>query len=558
MDVPYIEMNLGFKIRNIWDTELCETCIQGVRLNIKQPKGGVDPNSYHGKLLKKHGTALEYVLPRYKFPKPDKSTRLNFIDRPVGRKFTHKEIEYAGDDTKYLPKIQKVQEYILTRDKQLEVALLENKVAERYHDMKVVGIGFDAAFWKQNAIQNNKEFYDRISKLPRDVNNWNSEKQVKAYFRAQGIHIPTYDDLDKIYLQTRNKTLGDFIATRELSKSVSSYGLNWFNENYIDPDGRIRCDITQIINTGRNSMSNPNLQQLPGNGNNDPLRLKVLKMILKEDKKLPQHRRAFIPRKGCVFVIGDFSGQEIGIMAAASDEKLWIDALLRGEDVHALTASIIDPVSWNEAREKGCTFPKKCKCKGHKQLREPAKINNFMLAYGGGPQRFADYTGTDLITASAYVGAHKRVIPRLTNYLLKNGRDAIASGVSFSADPYQRRRLLTGEEDWQVRNQGMNNPIQAAGANMLKLAMASLPWEYRIVLVIHDEIICEVPTAQAMKCAKILKTVMEKSADYITGIKGLIRVQPKIQMNIMKDLTPCKTINQIKNTSLCYEPKIAA
>lgn len=560
-DAPYIELNLGIKIRNIWDTELCETVIQGIRPNIKRKN--VDPNSADGRLLKKHGTALLYLLPRYGFPEPDKSIRESFIKRPVGIPFTKKEIKYAEDDTKYLPKIQRAQEALLTRDNLIEVALMENKVSERYHDMKVRGIGFDSDIWKEIYEENLQEFNRRMAKLPKEVSNWNSPAQVKAYFKKKGILIESFDDLDKVYLATRNKTLGDFISTRELSKSVSAYGLNWFEEDYIDADGRIRCDVTQIINTGRNAMSKPNLQQLPGSGNSDPLRLKVLELVNGDKKRMPQHRRAFVPSPGNVFVIGDFSGQEIGIMAAASGEDLWINALLRRDDVHGLTASIVDPEGWRRATEKGCTFPKKCKCPGHKKLREPAKINNFMLAYGGGPQRFAEFTGTDLVYASRYVGMHKRAIPTLTRYLTQNGIDAMNTGVSYSADPYRRRRVLAGEEAWQIRNQGMNNPIQSAGANMLKLAMMSLPWKYPIVLVIHDEVILEVPKAMAEEAALALKRVMEKAADYITGIKGLIGVEPKIQMNLQKELPESKNGKATKLVDIfggqySYSPKLKA
>jgi DNA polymerase I-like protein with 3'-5' exonuclease and polymerase domains len=548
-DCPYIELVLGIKIKNIWDTELVQTVINGIRISIK--KKNIVPGSTEHELLQRYGTALKWLLPLYGFKEPDKSIRENFIDRPKGKPFTKAEINYAADDTRHLIKIQQAQEHILKREGLLEVALLENKAAERYHDMKVRGIGFDSKIWREVYNENLKEYKLRMAKLPKDVSNWNSPAQVKEYFKRKGIYIETFEDLDKVYLATRNKVLGDFIATRELSKSVSAYGLNWFEEGFIDGDGRIRCDITQIINTGRNAMANPNLQQLPGSGNSDPMRLKVLELVTGGKKKKPQHRRAFVPAPGHCFVRCDFSGQEIGIMAAASGEELWINALLRGEDVHGLTASIVDPTAWAKARLKDCTFPKKCKCPEHKKLREPAKINNFMLAYGGGPQKFAEFTGTDLVAASAYVGAHKRVIPTLTNYLKRNGSDGMATGVSYSASPYRRRRSLMAEESWQIRNQAMNNPIQSAGADMLKLALISIPWDIAVVLVIHDEIICEVPIAQALKSAKVLKTVMEKSADYITGIKGLIKVEPAIQMNIMKDLPEAHSIKEIKSGEYC-------
>lgn len=529
-DAPYIKLNLGITIRNIWDTELCESVIVGAKPQVKRKK---EQTPREQQLLERFSSALDYVLPRYGFKKPDKSIREEFIDRPKGKPFSAKAKQYAKDDTKDLPAIQKAQEYILKRDGLLEVALLENKVAERYHDMRVRGIGMDANIWLKIADEQLAEFNRRIGSLPKTVDNWNSPAQVKRFFQDRGVALETFDDLDKLYIQTKDKILGTFITTRELSKAVSSYGHDFVK--FIDDDGRIRCGITQIINTGRNSMDNPNLQQLPGSGNNDPLRLKVLEMVTGDKKKKPQHRKAFVPRKGHVFVIGDFSGQEIGIMAAASGEDLWINALLRREDVHGLTASIISPDEWQHATKRGCTFPKKCQCPEHKNLREPAKISNFMQAYGGGAQRFAEYTGCSLVEASQFVAKHKRAIPNLTRYLNANGRESISTGVSYSADPYRRRRVLLGEEEWQVKNQGKNNPIQSAGANMLKLALVSLPWEFPVVLVIHDEIICEVPKAKANKCAKALKQIMEKSADYITGIKGLITVEPRIALNLMKE-----------------------
>lgn len=504
-DGPYIGLNLGCRIRNIWDTYLCEIVIQGMRV----PRGSRDEN-----LKLKYSAGLEYVLQRYGFPKPDKSIRNTFVNREKGIPFTKQEKEYAKNDTKYLPAIQKAQEYLLTRDNLLEVALLENKVAERIIAMRMQGIGFDKNIWVKIAEENTNEFKKRTAKLPKDVENWNSEKQVKKYFMDLGILIESYEDLDKVYKATKNSTLGNFISARALHKSVTSYGLNWLEEGFIDSDDRIRCNVDQIINTGRNSMSNPNLQQLPAEG---------------------KHRSAFVPKKGYSFVIGDFSGQEIGIMAAMSEEDLWIEAMLRGEDIHALTASIINPGQWQASASKGCTFPKKCKCPGHLDMRKPAKINNFMLAYGGGPMKFAESVGVDMLAAKVYVSAHKRVIPRLTRCLEKNAREALDTGVSYSADPYRRRRVLRGQESWQIANQGKNNPIQSAGANMLKLAMISIPENLPIVLVIHDEIILEVPTKNAKSAAKVLKNVMEQAADYITGIKGLIKVEPRIAQNLMKD-----------------------
>ncbi len=527
-DGAYVECVLGIRMRNVWCTMATEKKILGYHYGRKELKTKTDP------MAARWSVAYKHVLKRYGLPVPDKTVRENFIDRPLGKKFDKRELGYMLDDIRPLRALQKAQEYLAKRDEMMEIVLLENKVVEKIAHMRAVGIGFDSKIWQKVYTENLKEHERRLAIMPKAVRNWNSEQQVKAYFRSIGIHITSYEDLDQVYLQTRNRTLGDFIATRELQKSVGTYGINWFEDGLVDDDDRVRCDVTPSVSTGRMSMANPNLQQLPGEGNNDPVRLTVLKEIT-GGKLKPKHRLAFVPRKGHVFVIGDFSGQEIGIMAAAGDEKIWQDALLRGDDVHSLTASLLFPLDWESGRTRACSFPSKCKCPEHKIKRSQTKVLNFMLAYGGGPQKFSESTNTDMFNSKLIVKRYKRVVQKLTNWLEHNAKEALDTGVSFSADPYRSRRVLDGEEAWQIENKGKNNPIQSAGANMLKLAMISLPDNLEIVLVIHDEIILEVSTGQAKKACKILKTIMEQSADYITGIRGLIKVEPRVAMNIMKE-----------------------
>lgn len=531
-DSPFISFILKTKIKNIWDTETIEVVIQGKRVSFGKKKQLED---WQIEELKKYSSKLKYVVPRYGFPTYDKDIVENFIGREPGLKFTKEEKDYPVNDTKYLPMIREMQEHILRRDDLMEVALLENKTAEKLAAMRLIGIGIDSKHWKRIADANEKEFERRMRLLPSGIN-WNAPGQVKDFFSDRGIRMDSLDERYDVYLETRDKYLGNFIYARELHKATTSYGNNWFRENFIDSDGRVRAHVTQCINTGRMAFNNPNLQQLPGEEVKKPKIRRVLSIISGGVFQW-KHREAFIPAKGNVFVSGDFSGQEMGIMAAKSNEKILIDALLRGDDVHALTAYMINPREWNEGKERGCTYPKKCKCKKHIELREPAKIDNFQLAYGGGADALVDSIGRDIITtidARMFIGAHKRITPALTRYLEKNGESAVRTGVSYSDDPYKRRRVLNGEETWQIRNQGKNTPIQAAGANMLKLAMISLSDSLPIVLVIHDQIILEVKKSAAVKAQKELKAIMEKSADYITGIKGLIKVNPTIQFNISK------------------------
>lgn len=511
-DAPYIEMQTGVRIRNIWDTMLCETVIQGTQI----PRGSKDE-----RLKEQYSSALKYTLKRYGFPSPDKEVRKNFIDRPKGKPFTKDELHYAGGDTQYLIPLQEAQETLLKRDGGLEVALLENKVVEVVAQMKVNGLGVDVKMWDRIADKNLRLYHSLLSELPAVHDgkkiNWNAPAQIKNYFYSRGIYIDSLTNLETIAAQANDKELDILLKARELYSDTTAYGKKWLRDDkgnlIVDGDSRIRTSWQQIINTGRFATSNPNILALPKEGS---------------------QRGAIAPRAGHIFVIGDYSGQEIGIMAAAAKEDLWIEALLRGDDVHSLTASLIFPNEWRAGKEKRCTFPGKCECKEHNRVRQYAKIINFMLAYGGGPKKFAQMTRTDAYTAIKIVNRHKTVIRKLTRYLENNGKISLRTGVAYSADPYKRRMVLQGAEDWQIVNQGKNFPIQGSGANMLKLAMISMPEQYPIVLPFHDELVLEVKIKDGERARKAMKTIMEQSANYITGIAGIIKVEPRLAKNFLK------------------------
>lgn len=502
-DVPYLQLNLGLTIRNLWDSMLMEQLILGVSM--------VGQHNTPEKLKVKYSSSLKYVLPRYGFPAPDKSVRESFIGRHKGIPFTKQEIAYARQDVEHLIDLQRMQEFILTRDNMMELALLENKTAEKVAAMRTKGIGFSTKLWRQIAIKNLEEFNRRINALPGGIN-WNSPQQVKKFFMSKGIFIDTYDNLEKISKKANNDLLNKFIHARSLYKDTTSYGLNWLD--YPDADSRLRPSVNQIVDTGRMSMEDPPFQTIPKKG---------------------LQRAAIVPAVGHVFVIADFTGQELGIAAAASGETLWIDAMLRGDDIHSLTASLIYAKQWDKGTLKGCKFPSKCDCPVHKDLRDnKIKPLNFGLLYGLSSWGFADRTGLSKLDAQMLVGKYKRVVPRLMRYLDKNARVALNTGESYSASPYKRRRVLIETQEWRIKNQGKNNPIQAAGADMLKLATISIPDKYPIVIFYHDEIGAEVKKSEAKTALKVVKGVMSETADYITGIKGLIKADPRIATNFMK------------------------
>lgn len=495
----------GIKVRNVWDTKLMEQLILGENL----------PRSNKEEELRiQLSSSLVYTLNRYGLADISETKHIgaDFANKPKNEPLTNEERQYMMNDVRYLLALQAMQERRLTKLGLGRVANLENTLLEVVVDMRYRGIGFDRKVWDTLAKENSKRFNELQKRLPPQVSNWNSPAQVKKYFKSIGIPMDSITDAEELAPIYNNPVLNKFVEMRSLYKAVTTYGSGWYNDDAkgstIDWDGRVRTVFEQMVNSGRFSSEHPNMQQIPRDWG---------------------HRKAFVPRKGCKFVKVDYPSQEIAIAAAASKEDRWIKAILRGDDIHSMTASIVFAEQWKHGYEKNCRFPLKCNCKIHKARRQDAKITNFTILYGGGEKNISDKTKMPRKEARKVIYKQKKSVPKLTRWLDKNAKTAVQTRISYSASPFKRRRTLRDPEDWMLANIGKNNPIQACGADMLKLAMVSIDLELcPLVHTEHDALVAEVPIKNLKKAAKHMKTVMEKAADFCTGIPGLLICEPEI------------------------------
>lgn len=500
----------GIRVVNIWDSFLMEQLIIGDN----PPPKCTDVN-----ILKVLSASLYWTLLRYGLAElKDKDMGKAFATRSHIAPLVPKEKEYAIDDVRYLPQLQAMQQRRLIGLDLMRVATQENLVVQDTINMRILGIRVEPQILLDIAEENRAQYNYILKRMPSTVSNWNSPAQAKKYFNGIGIPIQSLTEVTEDFAAFyNNDILNMYVKMRKHSTDASKYGPNLLidketGRSFVNADGRVRCDFRQILNTGRFSVSKPPLHGLPREGN---------------------QRAAFIPDRGKVFVIGDFSGQETGIMAAASGEELWIKALLRGEDPLSLMASLMFP-DWFKNTEKGCVFPKKCSCKFHKPDRQTSKEITYGIAYGAYPKSISIKIKRTVKETKKLFDKHRRAAPKLARYLEKNAKETIKTRISYSADVYRRRRTIRDSEEWMVRNVGYNNPIQACAANMIKLAMISLNKSLPIVFVWHDELILEVHKKEAKRACKELKGVMEKAADYCTGIPGLIKVEPRIANNLLK------------------------
>jgi DNA polymerase-1 len=148
-----------------------------------------------------------------------------------------------------------------------------------------------------------------------NVNSW---QQLIPAFAKIGIDLPKTDKRTVARLVTDHPELQYLTRYRELETLLKNFGRK--NINLIDPrTGRLHPTFWQILTeTGRFSSSNPNLQQQP---------------------RLPEFRDCFRPTDpDRCFLIYDYSGIELRILAQISQEQVMIDAFNNGKDLHSITA----------------------------------------------------------------------------------------------------------------------------------------------------------------------------------------------------------------------------
>jgi DNA polymerase-1 len=269
---------------------------------------------------------------------------------------------------------------------------------------------------------------------------------------------------------------------------------------------RIHTDFNQAITaTGRLSSSNPNLQNIP-------IRTAFSRQI----------RAAFIPEPGWMLVTADYSQIELRILAHLSAEPRLIEAYRQNQDVHTLTAQLLLEKDTITAEE-----------------RRLAKIINFGVIYGMGAQRFSREAGVSYSEAKTFIDRFYERYPGVFAYLQHTEHQAITQGYVetllgrrryFVFDSSSLKQLYgkslediatidLGKLKMSTYERGLlraaaNAPIQGSSADLIKIAMIRLheaiaPYQARLLLQVHDELILEVHPQDLDTVRLIVQQTME-------------------------------------------------
>jgi DNA polymerase-1 len=253
--------------------------------------------------------------------------------------------------------------------------------------------------------------------------------------------------------------------------------------------GRLHTSFNQTVTaTGRLSSSEPNLQNIPGRG--------------EEGQRI---RAAFIGEDGCVILAADYSQIELRILAHLSDDPVLRTAFAAGDDIHARTAAEIFHVL------PGAITP---------DMRRAAKVINFGIIYGMGAQRLGRELNVSLSDAEHYISSYFERHAGVRAYIQTVQDEARRRG--YVTTLLGRRRALP---DLASRHRGVaqaaertaiNTPIQGSAADLIKMAMVAIDRRLAaerlratMILQVHDELVFEVAEPERERAADVIRAEME-------------------------------------------------
>jgi DNA polymerase-1 len=261
---------------------------------------------------------------------------------------------------------------------------------------------------------------------------------------------------------------------------------------YLNPnDQRIHGSFNQTgASTGRLSMSDPNLQNIP--------------IRTDEGRRI---RLAFVPgdRQNNVLLTADYSQIELRVLAHFTEEPALMQAFEADEDIHRAVAAEVFTTKLEEVT---------------REQRNYAKTINFGIIYGVSAFGLARrIEGLTVQSAADLIKRYNERFPSISRFLQKCVMEAQAQG--FVETILGRRRPIFDIQSGviAIRNaaerMAINSVVQGSAADLIKIAMNNvhrrLKEENRpskMLLQVHDELVFETPASAVEADSKLIREEM--------------------------------------------------
>lgn len=529
----HIYHHTGYRLNNLFDVMI------------------VDQIIHNGYFLPSN---LESMVKRYLNIDLPETIATSFLT--VGtREFTKEEILYGANDIIYPLKIKEKQDALIRINEFERVVSLENLFVPVLGDLEYNGMFINQDLWIENAKRNYKTYKDLENQLNNFVIDnffnsefvdkqldlfsddfkcsvqWSSPTQVVKFFRHLGVcpkakskstgkdSYTVNADVLKAHLPTiLEDTPAEFIEFiklylkyKEIEKSSTTYGEDFLK--HVHPiTGRLHSSFRQILNTGRISSSNPNLQNLPAD-------------------EIVRH--CFTAPDGYKMIVADYSGQENIILANVSKDESLLGFYNAGEtDMHSFNAKkIFDEVkdmTLAEIKEK------------RPDLRNKAKPVGFAIAYGGDGSTIAMNLGIPISEGEFIYKSYLEAYPTLNSYFERSKKESIERGYilideitnrkfffSQIDEMHEAKRLRDWSTYYSLRGKyeraSLNYRIQGPAGSITKYALILIrqyilnetePGEVYLINTVHDEIVLYAKEDSNLeRHAKALEDCMAKAGE---------------------------------------------
>lgn len=344
-----------------------------------------------------------------------------------------------------------------------------------------------------------------------------TEKRLPVLDKTKKSGLPSVEKeiLLALYEQTKDPLL--LLALRYQARKRGASTLRSYIEAAAE-DGTIHPTIHPLgaAATGRESMSDPNLQNVEKEGR------------LRNPFPTPA-RRCFRPRPGYVNFMVDYAGIELRLLVHYSkDPELVAEIAKPDGDPHALAAAIFYQPFTDEER---AAYPDFCelnptiaagflaferKSKEWSQLRDPAKNTNFAVPYGSGADKATATLNLPKEIGLARFAEYRARFPRLCNMT----RDIVATvKTKRGVETTFGRHLYVPQNKAYV---GVNYLIQGTAAEILKRAQVRVHrlleretgGECKLLIPIHDELIIEWPRKRLGDARAVWRKIRAEMIDF--------------------------------------------
>ncbi|MEV7425203.1 DNA polymerase [Streptomyces sp. NPDC091212] len=364
-------------------------------------------------------------------------------------------------------------------------------------------VGYVCALIERRGMRISREYTTRLSAELADesarwaleakkygVENINSTRQVSAALLGMGEEIKERTaggavqvdgkvlkrlaDVDKqwdpIGSRVPNPLAMAVLRSKRASKWRTSYAEAMLRT--ADENDRVHPKIGALAaRTARMSISDPPFQQLPSG------KWEV--------------RHAIRADEGHRMISVDYSAIEPRVMAALSGDERMTAAILRGDDLHNLTAASVYGPDFTPAQ------------------RKVAKVVQLGVAYGGGAKTIAAQTGLSLSAAQDAVKGYKRTYPRLARYIRSLQAQVIRDGYTLRT-PSGRRLVF----DRDAAYASFNGEIQSTARDIFAQGLLEIHERGltpHVLLPVHDEIVADATDNEAEDVAREIGEAMTMS-----------------------------------------------